>query len=64
MVASEINRKLSNRLNDLDAVAQKITPALLADTPAMQTLLSDRPILQKQFNGGTYATPKDGTATA
>ena len=64
MVASEINRKLSNRLNDLDTVAQKITPALLADTPAMQTLLSDRPILQKQFNGGTYTTPKDGTATA
>jgi hypothetical protein len=64
MVAAEVNRELSDRLSDLETVAQKITPALLANTPALQTLLGEHPIFQKQFNGGTYTTRKDGTATA
>ena len=64
MVAAEVNRELVDRLGDLETVAQKITPALLANTPALQTLLGEHPIFQKQFNGGTYTTRKDGTATA
>ncbi len=63
-MALEINDRLSERLQSLESIAKQITPALLADATALQTLLEQRPLLQILFNGGVFITDVDGTAIA
>ena len=63
-IAAGVNQELDGRLRALETIAQAITPALLGNTTALQTDLERRPIFQRLFNGGTFATRLDGVATA
>lgn len=64
ILAAGINDELDGRLKALEQVAARVTPAILGDTPALQTLLEQIPVFQGLFNGGTFATRLDGIATA
>jgi diguanylate cyclase (GGDEF)-like protein/PAS domain S-box-containing protein len=63
-IAREINDRLSDRKLALETIAKEVTPAILANTTALQTLLEQRPLLQLLFNGGVFITGADGTAVA
>ncbi|MBB1074395.1 EAL domain-containing protein [Rhodoferax sp. 4810] len=63
-LAREINDRLSDRQQALETIAGEITPAVLANATALQTLLEQRPLLQLLFNGGVFITGVDGTAIA
>lgn len=64
LLAREVNGNLSDRLQALEAIASQVTPALLANPAALQTMLEQRPLLQLLFNGGVFITGRDGTAIA
>lgn len=64
LMAAEINEQLTARLESLGKIAEEITPAMIADPASLQTLLEHRPLLPILFNGGIFATGKDGTAIA
>ena len=64
IVASQVNQELENRLKALNDIAGDITPAMMADTPALQAYLEQSAILPLFFNGGAFVTLPDGTATA
>ncbi|MFZ4539242.1 ATP-binding protein [Propionivibrio sp.] len=63
-IAAQINQELGDRLRALETVAGSVTPAILGNTAALQAMLERRPIFQSAFNGGTFVTGMDGTATA
>ena len=63
-IAREIESRLSDRKIALQTIAKEITPKVMADTAALQTLLEQRPLLQLLFNGGVFITRTDGTAVA
>jgi two-component system sensor histidine kinase/response regulator len=64
LMAADINRQLDERLRALEKVIEGISPEVLGDTAAIQTLIDDRPILQTLFNAGIIAHRRDGTAIA
>jgi diguanylate cyclase (GGDEF)-like protein/PAS domain S-box-containing protein len=64
LVAEQANAELDNRFQALARIAGEITPAMLANTNALQALLEQRPIFQSLFNGGVLALRLDGTAVA
>ena len=64
LVAAQVNGELQLRLDALTSATQDITPHILGNNAAMQTLLRQRPVLQVLFNGGTWATRMDGIAMA
>ncbi|MBB1073230.1 EAL domain-containing protein [Rhodoferax sp. 4810] len=63
-IAREINDRLSERKQALETIAKEVTPAILSNSTALQTLLEQRPLLQLLFNGGVFITGTDGTAMA
>ncbi len=63
-VAQIINEHLEDRVRGLGQVAQRISPALLADTRSLQTFLGEQPVLSGLFSGGIFVTRQDGTAMA
>jgi len=63
-LAAEINFQLTDRMDALKTVADAVSPVALDHAPAMQTLLEQRPIFQRLFNGGVIAYRLDGTAIA
>ena len=64
VIAHEINDRLADRLMALDTMAKEVSPAMLANATAVQTLLQQRPLLQLLFNAGAFATRTDGIAVA
>ena len=64
VLAADINQELGDRLNALEKVVERLTPAMLGDAATMQRFLEDRPVLQTFFNGGVIAYRTDGTAIA
>jgi len=64
VIAKEINDHLSDRLQAVESIAKEVSPALLADSAALQALLEHHPMLQRLFNGGVFITGADGTAMA
>lgn len=64
MLAAQVNHDLVEKLTALESVAGRVSPAMLADPPSLQTFLEERPILQGMFNGGILAVGIDGTAIA
>ena len=62
-MAAALDEELSVRFWGLKTVAGRITPELLADTTRLQDVLEHYEIFQRQFNGGTFITGVDGTAT-
>jgi PAS domain S-box-containing protein len=63
-VAAEINLGLEERLQVLEKVAARITPAMIARPTSLQTFLDDSLILQGPFNGGVLAVGVEGKAIA
>ena len=64
IVASQVNQELENRLKALNDIAGNITPAMMANRPALQAYLEQSAILPLFFNGGAFVTLPNGTATA
>ena len=64
LVAAGINEQMEGRLGALKTIASEVTPGMLANPVAMQSLLVQRPLLQNLFNGGTFAIRANGTAIA
>lgn len=64
MMARDIDDGLTLRMLALQAVAQLATPALLADPPALQAWLTQKPIVLNLFNGGAWVAATDGVAIA
>jgi diguanylate cyclase (GGDEF)-like protein/PAS domain S-box-containing protein len=63
-IAQEIDGRLSDRMYALETIAKEVTPAVLGNQAALQTLLEQRPLLQLMFNGGVFITRTDGIAIA
>ncbi len=63
-IAAEVNGELSDRLKALEAVAKQISPTVLGNTAALQTLIEQRPILPILFNGSVWVSRQDGIVTA
>src|SRR5450830_1455861 len=60
MKAEEVNEELESRMQALENVARRVSPAILGKPAALQALLEEHVILQTLFNGGTYVTRTDG----
>lgn len=64
IVASDVDHEIDFRLRSLESIAQSITPQTFRNPLALQSLLEDRPLLLKLFNGGFFAVRADGTTIA
>ena len=64
LVAKQINYDLQERLEALQLVADNIGAVSLDNTAVVQTLLENRPLLERDFNAGAYVANLDGTAIA
>ena len=64
ILATGVSNGLQDRLKALETVAAAITPALLNDKAALQSMLQERRILQSLFNGGIIISTVDGTEVA
>ncbi len=64
IVAANVNQEMDFRFRSLESIANSILPQTFSNPLALQSLLEDRPILQKLFNGGFYAVRADGTTIA
>jgi hypothetical protein len=64
MVAAHVDRELDQRLKSLEKIAEEITPALMSNPAALQTLLEHRPIFQTLFNAGATVHNTEGTGLA
>lgn len=64
LVAKQINHDLQERLEALQLVADNIGSISLNNPAAVQNLLDNRPLLERDFNAGTYVANLDGTAIA
>ncbi len=64
LLAAAINVEMEQKLRSLDAIASSITPAILGNASALQSLLEQRQVLQSLFSGGTFVTGIDGTVIA
>jgi len=62
-LATQVNQELSDRLNALGLVAAAMTPAVLGNAPAMQSLLEQRIELPVLFNSGIFFVRLDGSVT-
>jgi hypothetical protein len=63
-IATVVNSELGERLKSLTAIAANISPAMLQDPAAVQSLLEQRPILQAHFNAGIAVADQQGVAIA
>lgn len=64
LVAKQINHDLQERFEALQIIADGIGPISLDNPTAVQTLLDNRPLLERDFNAGAYVANLDGTAIA
>ncbi|MFZ4624831.1 MAG: PAS domain S-box protein, partial [Rhodoferax sp.] len=64
VLAREINDRLSDRLQALEAIAKEIDADLMGQPAALQSRLEQRPLLQVLFNGGVWSAAMDGVAMA
>jgi PAS domain S-box-containing protein len=62
--AEGINQEMGDRFSALEIIAAEITPAMLGNATVLQRLLEDRPIFNRMFNGGVFATRPDGISIA
>lgn len=64
LLANDVNGELNDRFRALEMVAGAITPALLGNAVALQSVLERRTLFQGLFSGGTFVVRLDGIATA
>jgi PAS domain S-box-containing protein len=62
VAANQVNLAIEQRLGALQSMAQRISPAMLADTRRTQAFLEDLTTLFSMFNAGAFVTGIDGTA--
>ncbi|MHB8092390.1 MAG: PAS domain S-box protein [Syntrophales bacterium] len=63
-IAEEVNAEFSARVEALQTIAAKITPAMLSNPKALQAMLEDQPIFYSLFNNGVAVAGLDGTVIA
>ncbi|MEO8120650.1 MAG: diguanylate cyclase [Rhodoferax sp.] len=61
LAADQVNTELTDRLSALQIIAGEITPALLGNTAALQSMLGERVIFVSLFNSGVSVVRADGT---
>lgn len=64
ILAAEINQEMEDRLEALTLVAEGIGPRHLGDAAALQSVLEQRPLFRRLFNGGVLVLGPDGRAIA
>ena len=64
LLAAQVDDALTDRMLSLQARAEKISPAVLANATAMQQELETRVVLLGLFNGGIFVTRTDGVVIA
>lgn len=64
LLADQINRNLSERLDALTTIASSIGPAMMLNAKDLQLFLEQHQFLQQLFNGGLTVCRIDGTAIA
>ena len=64
LVAAQVDRELSIRLDALITVAKLSGSAMQEGGAVVQAMIEQQPILQAQFSGGIYVTGIDGTVIA
>jgi len=64
IIAADINDELAGRVELLEIMAEKITPAMLGNTAATQTFLDSQLSFKLLFNYGGIVMRLDGTAIA
>ena len=64
MMAASINQELEDRLDALEIVAGKVTPAMQGKRASLQGFLENLSVVDKLFNGGVAALGPDGTVIA
>lgn len=64
LLAEQIDQEIRYRFSALETIAAEITPAMLGNTTVLQRLLDGRPIFNRHFNGGVFATRLDGISIA
>ncbi|MFZ4625923.1 MAG: PAS domain-containing protein, partial [Rhodoferax sp.] len=64
LVAANINRELSHRLDSLSRMAAALSPAVPGRPAALQQALQEYSGLHDLFNGGIFITGLDGTVMA
>jgi diguanylate cyclase (GGDEF)-like protein/PAS domain S-box-containing protein len=62
LVANGANQEITNRLRNLQIVAEKITPELMKNPARLQATIKEYPVFLDGFNGGTFVTGVDGVA--
>ncbi len=63
-MVAQVNQDLEDRLQMLEKIASKTSPALIFQPADLQDFLSDRLLLQDSFNGGVIAYNLEGKALA
>ncbi len=64
VLAEEVDRDVSQRLDELRQIGSYITPAMIAQPAAAQKYLVERRIFHRRFNAGAFITDAQGTAVA
>ncbi|MBU4113338.1 MAG: PAS domain S-box protein [Gammaproteobacteria bacterium] len=64
LLAEEIDQELADRLQALELIGKKITPAILQHPESLQNLLEQRLVLARLFNNGVISAGLDGTVLA
>ena len=64
LLTDEVEQEIGDRFSALETIAAEITPAMLVNTTLLQRLLQGRPIFNRLFNGGVFATRLDGISIA
>ncbi|MCF8208689.1 MAG: EAL domain-containing protein [Rhodoferax sp.] len=63
-IAHDIDGRLRDRMQALETISKEVTPRIMGNNEALQSLLEQRPLLRLLFNGGVFITRTDGTAIA
>jgi PAS domain S-box-containing protein len=63
-IAEEVNQEIKQQFNELEIIAERVTPAMLNDQKTLLTFLENRLINREHFNAGIIAFNADDTAVA
>ena len=58
LMAREINTHITDRIQALEAITKQLSPAVMGNTAALQTLLEQQPLLQLLFNRDCPLAPR------
>lgn len=64
LVAKQINYDLQERFESLQIIADSISSVSQGNATQLQSLLYNRPLLERDFNAGAYISDRDGNVIA